>query len=67
MKKLAGIILAAGQGIRMKSRTTKVLHRFCGKELLWYPVELLRQLGVERTVVVVSPANQDAVKNLLGD
>ena len=67
MKKLAGIILAAGQGIRMKSRTTKVLHRLCGKELLWYPVELLRQLGVERTVVVVSPANQDAVKNLLGD
>ena len=51
----------------MKSRTPKVLHRLCGKELLRYPVELLGRLGVDRIVVVVSPANQEAVKELLGD
>ena len=67
MEKLVGIILAAGDGVRMKSRTPKVLHSLCGKELLRYPVELLRQLGVDRTVVVVSPANQADVKELLGD
>ena len=67
MEKLVGIILAAGDGVRMKSRTPKVLHSLCGKELLRYPVELLRQLGVDRTVVVVSPANQEDVKELLGD
>ncbi|MCH7737007.1 MAG: bifunctional UDP-N-acetylglucosamine diphosphorylase/glucosamine-1-phosphate N-acetyltransferase GlmU [Chloroflexi bacterium] len=64
---LAGIILAAGEGTRMKSRTPKVLHCLCGKELLRYPVELLGRAGVDRIVVVVSPANQDAVKELLGD
>ena len=67
MDKLAGIILAAGEGIRMRSRIPKVLHRLCGKELIRYPVELLGRLGVDRIVVVVSPANQDAVKELLGD
>ena len=67
MDQLAGIILAAGEGVRMKSRTPKVLHRLCGKELLRYPVELLRRLGVDRTVVVVSPVNQASVKDLLGD
>jgi bifunctional UDP-N-acetylglucosamine pyrophosphorylase/glucosamine-1-phosphate N-acetyltransferase len=67
MDDLAGIILAAGEGIRMKSRTPKVLHYLCGKELLRYPVELLGRAGVGRIVVVVSPANQDAVKELLGD
>ena len=67
MDNLAGIILAAGEGCRMKSRIPKVLHRLCGKELLRYPVELLSRVGVERIVVVVSPANQEAVKELLGD
>ena len=67
MDRLAGIILAAGDGRRMNSRIPKVLHRLCGKELLRYPVELLGRLGVDRVVVVVSPANQDTVKALLGD
>ena len=67
MDNLAGIILAAGEGIRMKSRTPKVLHCLCGKELIRYPVELLGRLGVDRIVVVVSPANQEALKELLGD
>ncbi len=67
MDDLAGIILAAGEGTRMRSRTPKVLHRLCGKELLRYPVELLGRAGVDRIVVVVSTANQDAVKELLGE
>ena len=67
MDDLVGIILAAGEGVRMKSRIPKVLHRLCGKELLRYPVELLGKVGVDRIVVVVSRANQDAVQDLLGD
>jgi bifunctional UDP-N-acetylglucosamine pyrophosphorylase/glucosamine-1-phosphate N-acetyltransferase len=67
MDKLAGIILAAGEGIRMKSRIPKVLHCLCGKELIRYPMELLGRLGVGRIVVIVSPTNQDAIKALLGD
>ena len=67
MDELAGIILAAGEGSRMKSRTPKVLHCLCGKELLRFPVELLGKLGMTRIVVVVSPVNHEAVKKLLGD
>ena len=67
MDKFVGIVLAAGEGLRMKSRVPKVLHRLCGKELIRYPVELLERLGIDRTVVVVSPGNQDSIKQVLGD
>ncbi len=67
MDKLVGIILAAGEGVRMKSQIPKVLHRLCGKELLRYPVALLGKVGADRIVVVVSPGNQRTVKGLLGN
>ena len=67
MERFVGIILAAGEGIRMKSRIPKVLHCLGGKELIRYPVELLGKVGVERIIVVISPTNQEAVKSLLGD
>ena len=51
----------------MKSRLPKVLHRVCGKEIIRYPVDLLRQLGVRRVMVVVSPTNGQAIQDLLGD
>ncbi|MSQ05942.1 MAG: UDP-N-acetylglucosamine diphosphorylase/glucosamine-1-phosphate N-acetyltransferase [Dehalococcoidia bacterium] len=62
----AGVVMAAGQGVRMNSRTPKVLHKLCGKELVRYPVELLQSLGIGRIVVVVSPHNAQAVRDLLG-
>jgi bifunctional UDP-N-acetylglucosamine pyrophosphorylase/glucosamine-1-phosphate N-acetyltransferase len=67
MDQWAGVVLAAGQGVRMNSKVPKVLHRVCGKELIRYPVELLRDLGIQRIVVVVSPGNAAAVERLLGD
>lgn len=67
MDQWAGVILAAGQGVRMKSRLPKVLHRVCGKELIRYPLDLLRELGIRHIVVVVSPANGPAIQGLLGD
>lgn len=67
MDQWAGVVLAAGQGVRMKSKIPKVLHPVCGKELIRYPVDILRQLGIQRIVVVVSPGNVQAVQGLLGD
>ena len=67
MGQWAGVVIAAGLGARMKSRFPKVLHLVCGKEMIRYPVELLRQLGIDRIVVVVSPANGPSVENILGD
>ena len=63
----AGVVLAAGQGARMKSKLPKALHKVCGKEMVRYPVELLRRLGIERVVVVVSPSTCAAVRRLFGD
>jgi bifunctional UDP-N-acetylglucosamine pyrophosphorylase / glucosamine-1-phosphate N-acetyltransferase len=67
MEQWAGVVLAAGQGVRMKSRTPKVLHPICGKEMVRYPVDLLREMGIQRIVVVVSPDNGPAIKALLGE
>ena len=67
MELWAGVVLAAGKGVRMKSGIPKVLHKMCGRELVFYPVEALRQAGVARIVVVVSPENELEVKDLLGD
>ena len=64
---LAGVVMAAGEGRRMRSRIPKPLHRVCGKEMVRYPVELLKAAGAERVVVVVSPENQDAIQAVLGD
>ena len=67
MDQWAGVVLAAGDGVRMRSRLAKVLHRVCGKELIRYPVDLMNQLGIGKVVVVVSPGNGEAVRGLLGD
>lgn len=53
MKNLAGIILAAGKGTRMKSVLPKVLHEVAGRPMLHYPVKVLRKLKARRSVVVV--------------
>lgn len=64
---LVGVVMAAGEGRRMRSRTPKPLHRVCGREMVRYPVELLKDAGAERVVVVVSPENQDAIRDVLSD
>ena len=67
MQGWVGVVLAAGQATRMKSSISKVLHKVCGREMLLYPVQALRDAGVERVVVVVSPGNREAVEGLLED
>ena len=51
--RLAAVILAAGEGTRMKSDMAKVLHRIGGKTMIRKIVESVRQIGPERIVVVV--------------
>ncbi|HLM50420.1 MAG TPA: bifunctional UDP-N-acetylglucosamine diphosphorylase/glucosamine-1-phosphate N-acetyltransferase GlmU [Solirubrobacteraceae bacterium] len=49
------VILAAGQGTRMKSAIPKVLHDLCGWPLVRWPVEAARAAGAARVVVVGGP------------
>src|SRR5450755_1245661 len=50
------LILAAGQGTRMRSQTPKVLHELCGRPMVLWPVAAAREAGAGRVVVVDSPA-----------
>ena len=60
------ILLAAGEGTRMKSSLHKVLHPICGKAMIDYPLDLVRELGVERPVVVVGHG-AESVREHIGD
>ncbi|HUT53952.1 MAG TPA: bifunctional UDP-N-acetylglucosamine diphosphorylase/glucosamine-1-phosphate N-acetyltransferase GlmU [bacterium] len=64
MKRLAVVVLAAGQGTRMKSERAKVLHPVLGLPMIAYPLAVARALGPERVVVVVG-AQADKVKESL--
>ncbi len=57
----AAIILAAGQGTRMKSKTVKVLHSVGGRPMLDWSVDLARKSGADR-IVTVYGAHSPAVK-----
>ncbi len=47
------IILAAGEGKRMKSNTPKVLHKVCGKEMINHVIDNIRKSGVDEVSVVI--------------
>ena len=55
MRRKASIILAAGQGTRMRSPTAKVLHKVGGRTLLDRAIDAAEGLGCERIVVVAGP------------
>jgi bifunctional UDP-N-acetylglucosamine pyrophosphorylase/glucosamine-1-phosphate N-acetyltransferase len=52
-QRLAAIVLAAGKGTRMRSSRAKVLHRLCGRPLVYYPVKRAVEAGADPVVVVV--------------
>jgi bifunctional UDP-N-acetylglucosamine pyrophosphorylase/glucosamine-1-phosphate N-acetyltransferase len=54
----AVVILAAGEGTRMKSRIPKVLHTLCGRSLLGHALAAAAELTPQRLVVVVGHARE---------
>jgi bifunctional UDP-N-acetylglucosamine pyrophosphorylase/glucosamine-1-phosphate N-acetyltransferase len=63
---MAGLILAAGKGTRMKSELPKCLHEVCGVPMVEHVVRAARKAGVERPVVVVGHGAEQ-VRQALGD
>src|SRR2546421_9077269 len=51
------VILAAGEGTRMRSATPKVLHDLCGQPMIAWPVQAALAGGAAKVVVVGGPDN----------
>lgn len=49
------LIMAAGQGTRMRSAVPKVLHPVAGREMIRWPIEAANQAGADRVAVILSP------------
>src|SRR5512135_634534 len=64
--KVASVILAAGQGTRMKSSLQKVLHPVCGKPMLAYCLEAAAAVTTEKPVVIVGTEAQ-TVREFVGE
>jgi bifunctional UDP-N-acetylglucosamine pyrophosphorylase/glucosamine-1-phosphate N-acetyltransferase len=64
------IVLAAGEGTRMRSARPKVLHTIAGQSLLAHVLAAVAEAGVTTTAVVVGPGQDDvaaAAKRLVPD
>lgn len=59
------IILAAGEGKRMKSTTPKVLHKACGKEMINHVIDTLREAGIDDVDVVIGNGAEQVKKNTM--
>src|SRR5579864_2675564 len=59
---LAVIVLAAGQGTRMKSALPKVLHPIAGRPMLAHVLGVAKELSAERVLVVVAPGAEGVAK-----
>ena len=56
---LLTVVLAAGQGTRMRSDLPKVLHKIAGRSMLGHVLDVVRGLTPERLALVVGPGMED--------
>ncbi|MBD8034998.1 MULTISPECIES: bifunctional UDP-N-acetylglucosamine diphosphorylase/glucosamine-1-phosphate N-acetyltransferase GlmU [Solibacillus] len=66
MTNIYAVVLAAGQGTRMKSKLYKVLHPVCGKPMVEHVIDHIGSLDVERVVTVVGHG-AELVQETLGN
>lgn len=64
--KITAILLAAGQGTRMKSSLPKVLHSVAGKPMIYHALQAIQKSTTEKPVVVVGHGAEEVTK-YLGD
>ncbi|MFI5046602.1 MAG: bifunctional UDP-N-acetylglucosamine diphosphorylase/glucosamine-1-phosphate N-acetyltransferase GlmU [Acidimicrobiia bacterium] len=61
---VSAVVLAAGEGTRMRSATPKVLHELCGRPMLVWVLDALGSLPLDRIVVVVGHGAEDVTKTV---
>ena len=64
MRNIQAVILAAGEGTRMKSDLPKVLHTICGRPMIAYALDLVASAGVKQPIVILGHG-ADTVKPAL--
>lgn len=63
---IKSVILAAGEGTRMKSKIPKVMHEVCGKPMIHHIVDASQAAGVEETILILGHNRkliEDSVKS----
>ena len=65
-KNVAVIVLAAGQGTRMKSNKAKVLHEISGRPMILYVIDAAREIVGDNVIVVIGHQAQ-TVRNLISE
>ncbi|MBS4959578.1 MAG: bifunctional UDP-N-acetylglucosamine diphosphorylase/glucosamine-1-phosphate N-acetyltransferase GlmU [Clostridiales bacterium] len=64
MNKLRAIILAAGEGTRMRSKTSKVLHSILNRPMIHYVLDAAKQSGAEKTCIVIGHKGEEVRKSI---
>lgn len=67
MKSLTAVVLAAGQGTRMKSQWPKVLHKVCGVPMAEQVIRTVKKAGSEKCVVVTGFKEELVRERLAGE
>ncbi len=49
------LVMAAGEGTRMRSSLPKMLHPVCGRPMVAWPILAAREAGAGRVAAIVSP------------
>src|SRR6266508_613779 len=66
-RSVSALILAAGEGTRMRSSRPKPLHLLCGRAMLLYVLDALNDVTVERAVIVVGHGAERVTKKMQED
>ncbi|MDQ6927670.1 MAG: NTP transferase domain-containing protein [Actinomycetota bacterium] len=64
LRPLSAVVMAAGEGTRMKSALPKPLHPLCGRPMVLHVLDALSEIVVERAVVVVGHGAEPVTKTL---
>ncbi len=64
---LSAVVLAAGEGTRMRSARPKPLHVLCGRTMVMHVIHALADLGVGRVVVVIGHSGEQVTKAVTED